>query len=72
MLNKIVSSDRDLVGVILFGTKKTSNVLNVPHVFVLQNLEELNAEKIKQLLTMLKRKLLLCLFQSQQIENSSV
>jgi len=69
MLNKIVSSDRDLVGVILFGTHKTSNALNVPHVVVLQDLEELNAEKIKQLLTMLKRKLLLCLFQRQQIEN---
>ena len=69
MLNKIVSSDRDLVGVILFGTNKTSNTLNVQHVVVLQDLEELNAEKIKQLLTMLKRKLVMCLFQSQQIEN---
>lgn len=66
MLNKIVSSDRDLVGVILFGT---NNTLNVQHVVVLQDLEELNAEKIKQLLTMLKRKLVMCLFQSQQIEN---
>uniref|UniRef100_A0A2Z5TRK7 ATP-dependent DNA helicase 2 subunit 1 n=1 Tax=Reticulitermes speratus TaxID=60591 RepID=A0A2Z5TRK7_9NEOP len=55
MLNKIVSSDRDLVGVILFGTNKTSNVLNVPHVVVLQELQELNAEKIKQLLNMLKQ-----------------
>jgi ATP-dependent DNA helicase 2 subunit 1 len=68
MLNKIVSSDRDLVGVILFGTNKTSNVLNVPHVVVLQELQELNAEKIKQLLNMLKRKLL-CLLQCQQKEN---
>jgi len=65
MLNKIVSSDRDLVGVILFGTNKTINALNVQHVFVLQDLQELNAEKIKELMTMLKRKLLLCLFQSQ-------
>jgi len=69
MLNKIVSSDRDLVGVILFGTNKTSNNLNVQNVVVLQDLEELNAEKIKQLLTMLKSKLVLCLFQIQQIEN---
>jgi ATP-dependent DNA helicase 2 subunit 1 len=65
MLNKIVSSDRDLVGVILFGTNKTSNVLNVQHVSVLQDLQELNAEKIKHLLTMLKRKLL-SLFQRQR------
>ena len=47
MLNKIVSSDRDLVGVILFGTNKTINALNVQHVFVLQDLQELNAEKLK-------------------------
>jgi ATP-dependent DNA helicase 2 subunit 1 len=70
MLNKIVSSDRDLVGVILFGTNKTSNALNVPHVVVLQDLQEMNAEKIKQLLTMLKRKLL-CLFKCQQKENET-
>ena len=69
MLNRIVSSDGDLVGVILFGTNETSNTLNVQHVFVLQDLDLLNAEKIKELLTMLKRKLVLCLFQRQQIEN---
>jgi Ku70/Ku80 N-terminal alpha/beta domain. len=68
MLNKIVSSDRDLVGVILFGTNKTINGLNVQHMVVLQDLEELSAEKIKQLLTMLERKLL-GLFQCPQKEN---
>jgi ATP-dependent DNA helicase 2 subunit 1 len=57
MLNKIVSSERDMVGVILFGTNKTSNALNVPHVAVLQDLEQPNADKIKQLETMLKCKL---------------
>lgn len=57
MLNKIVSSEQDMVGVILFGTDKTSNALNVPHVTVLQDLEQPNADKIKQLENMLKRKL---------------
>lgn len=56
MLNKIVSSERDVVGVILFGTDKTSNALNVPHVTVLQDLEQPNADKIKQLEKMLKSK----------------
>jgi hypothetical protein len=46
-----------MVGVILFGTDKTSNALNVPHVAVLQDLEQLNADKIKQLEKMLKCKL---------------
>jgi ATP-dependent DNA helicase 2 subunit 1 len=57
MLNKIVSSEGDMVGVILFGTNKTSNALNVPHVAVLQELEQPNADKIKQLENILKRKL---------------
>lgn len=57
MLNKIVSSEQDMVGVILFGTDKTSNALNVPHVAVLQDLEQPNADKIKQLENMLKCKL---------------
>lgn len=58
MLNKIISSDRDLMGVILFGTNKTDNALNVPHIAVLQNLQQPNADNIKQLETMLKCKFL--------------
>lgn len=54
MLNKIVSSEQDMVGVILFGTDKTSNALNVPHLAVLQGLEQPNADKVKQLENMLK------------------
>jgi ATP-dependent DNA helicase 2 subunit 1 len=69
MLNTIVSSDRDTIGVILFGTNKTSNVLNVPHVSVLQDLQQPNADKIKQLETMLKRKFL-CSFRYQHTETS--
>jgi hypothetical protein len=68
MLNKIVSSERDMIGVILFGTDKTSNALNVPHVAVLQDLEQPNAEKIKQLENMLKCKLQ-CPFYHQHTEN---
>lgn len=58
MLNTIISSDQDMIGIILFGTNKTSNVLNVPHIAVLQDLQQPNADKIKQLETMLKRKIL--------------
>jgi hypothetical protein len=66
MLNMITSSDRDMIGMILFGTNKTSNVLNVPHIAVLQDLEQPNASKIKQLETILKRKFL-CSFHYQHI-----
>ncbi|XP_069690270.1 X-ray repair cross-complementing protein 6 [Periplaneta americana] len=55
MLNKIVSSERDLMGVVLFGTDKTTNKLDVPHIYVLQDLQQPGADKIKQLETILNR-----------------
>nr|CAD7257666.1 unnamed protein product [Timema shepardi] len=53
MLNKIISSEHDLVGVVLFGTGKTDNHLNVPHISTLQDLSEPSPDKIKQLESML-------------------
>nr|CAD7398661.1 unnamed protein product [Timema cristinae] len=49
MLNKIISSEHDLVGVVLFGTGMTDNHLNVPHISTLQDLAEPSPDKIKQL-----------------------
>lgn len=49
MLNKITSSPKDLVGVILFGTDKDSNPNRFKNVFVLQELESPGAETVLKL-----------------------
>ncbi|XP_077559664.1 inverted repeat-binding protein isoform X1 [Haemaphysalis longicornis] len=49
MLNKITSSPRDLVGVVLFGTEKDSNPNRFKNVFVLQDLESPGAESVLKL-----------------------
>ncbi|XP_063226610.1 X-ray repair cross-complementing protein 6 isoform X1 [Bacillus rossius redtenbacheri] len=54
MLNKIIGSEQDLVGAVLFGTAKTQNVISVPHVSTLQELEKPSAQKLKQLGEMLE------------------
>ncbi|KAJ9573651.1 hypothetical protein L9F63_008992 [Diploptera punctata] len=54
MMNKIISSEKDLIGVIFFGTDKKDNKLNVPHITVLQDVLQPSAEKIKQLENLLK------------------
>ena len=36
LLNKVFSSDKDLVGVVLFGTDKTSNTADFKHIYVMQ------------------------------------
>jgi hypothetical protein len=56
-----------MIGVILFGTNKTSNVLNVPHIAVLQDVQQPNADKIKQLETILKSKFLCSFHYSTEI-----
>ncbi|KAG0331408.1 X-ray repair cross-complementing protein 6, partial [Podila humilis] len=49
LLNKIISSDSDLVGVVLYGTAKSENSNNFSNIYVLQDLEAPNVHKIKQL-----------------------
>lgn len=39
MKNKIITNDNDKIGVVLYGTNKTSNSLFLPHVYVLQKLD---------------------------------
>jgi ATP-dependent DNA helicase 2 subunit 1 len=36
LLNKIISSEKDLVGVVLYGTAKSQNKSDFKHVYVLQ------------------------------------
>lgn len=49
LLEKIVSSDKDLVGIVLYGTEKKQNPGNFNHVFVLQDLSMPDAKRIKEL-----------------------
>ena len=36
LLNKVFSSDKDLVGVVLFGTQTTSNPADFKHIYIMQ------------------------------------
>lgn len=47
--NKIISSDRDLVGVIFFGTDKEKNSGNFKHIYTLQELDQPCAARILEL-----------------------
>ncbi|CAG0884455.1 unnamed protein product [Darwinula stevensoni] len=48
LMNKIISSDSDLVGVVLFGTEKSKNIYNFEHVLVLVDLSCPSADSIKK------------------------
>ena len=54
LMSKIISSDKDLVGVILFGTGKTNNSSDFPNVYDLQCLDMPGADRILQLEEMMK------------------
>ncbi|CAG2053768.1 unnamed protein product [Timema podura] len=71
MLNKIISSEHDLVGVVLFGTGKTDNHLNVPHISTLQDLAEPSPDKIKQLENMLNCKSNYCHWTTSKVKLTS-
>ena len=49
LMSKIISSDKDLVGVILFGTEKSQNSSDFPNVYDLQALDMPDADRILQL-----------------------
>ncbi|XP_023217174.1 ATP-dependent DNA helicase 2 subunit 1-like [Centruroides sculpturatus] len=51
--NKIISSEKDLVSVILFGTDKSKNSLDFKHIYVFQELEQPGAEKVIQMKNLL-------------------
>ncbi|KAF9412012.1 X-ray repair cross-complementing protein 6 [Podila epigama] len=48
-LNKIISSESDLVGVVLYGTQVSKNPNNFEHIYVLQDLDAPDVQKIQQL-----------------------
>ncbi|KAF8979016.1 X-ray repair cross-complementing protein 6 [Entomortierella lignicola] len=56
-LNKIISSDSDLVGVVLYGTDKSRNTNNFANIYVLQDLEVPDVNKILQLESIDERKI---------------
>ncbi|XP_067003694.2 X-ray repair cross-complementing protein 6 [Anabrus simplex] len=53
MLNKIIGSAKDLIGVVLFGTDKSDSP-DMKHITVLQEFSQPSSEKIQQLEKMLK------------------
>lgn len=47
MKSKIITSDSDKIGIVLYGCAATQNPLNFPHIFVLQSLDSTDAQIIK-------------------------
>ncbi|ETE68597.1 X-ray repair cross-complementing protein 6, partial [Ophiophagus hannah] len=47
--NKIISQERDLVGVVFYGTEQHNNEMNYKHIYVLQNLNNPGAKQVLEL-----------------------
>ncbi|KAH0616841.1 hypothetical protein JD844_028265 [Phrynosoma platyrhinos] len=47
--NKIISHDRDLVGVVFYGTEQHKNSVDFKHVYVLQDLDNPGAKRVLEL-----------------------
>lgn len=56
MMRKIISSDQDLSAVVLYNTKELKNNIDVPNIYILQELERPGAEKILQLEELIESK----------------
>eukprot|EP00794_Sanderia_malayensis_P005227 gene5227-5884_t len=54
LMSKIISSDKDLVAIVFFGTEKFSNTNNFKHVYIYQDLDMPDADRIKNLETLMK------------------
>jgi ATP-dependent DNA helicase 2 subunit 1 len=50
--SKIISNDRDLSGIILYGTEKNHNTFDFKHIYILHDLAQPSAERIMQLETL--------------------
>ncbi|XP_045410758.1 X-ray repair cross-complementing protein 6 isoform X1 [Lemur catta] len=48
-INKIISSDRDLLAVVFYGTKEDKNSVNFKNIYVLQELDNPGAKRILEL-----------------------
>lgn len=53
--SKIISNDKDLSGVILYGTEKHKNAFDFKHIYILQELAQPSAERIIQLENLSKK-----------------
>ncbi|KAK6972484.1 X-ray repair cross-complementing protein 5 [Biomphalaria glabrata] len=49
MQNKIISSERDLIGTVFFGTEKKDNPHDFNHIYIYQSLEQPGAQRILDL-----------------------
>ncbi|XP_032973130.1 X-ray repair cross-complementing protein 6 isoform X2 [Rhinolophus ferrumequinum] len=47
--NKIISSDHDLLAVVFYGTKKDKNSVNFKNIYVLQELDNPGAKRVREL-----------------------
>lgn len=47
--NKIISSDKDLVGIVFFGTEKSKNPNDFKHIYIYQELDQPGAPRILEL-----------------------
>ncbi|CAG2194364.1 G22P1 [Mytilus edulis] len=52
--NKIISSDKDLIGVVFFGTDKAKNTSDFKHIYIYQELDQPGAPRILELEDMLE------------------
>ncbi|KAL5006717.1 hypothetical protein ScPMuIL_015523 [Solemya velum] len=52
--NKIISSDKDLMGVVFFGTEKFENPSEFKHIYIYQKLDQPGAERILDLEEMME------------------
>jgi ATP-dependent DNA helicase 2 subunit 1 len=50
--SKIISNDKDLSGIILYGTEKHRNAFDFKHIYILQELGQPSAERIIELETL--------------------
>ena len=55
LMSKIISSDKDLIGIIFFGTGKFKNSSDFLHVYNFQDLDMPDANRIKEIETMQQR-----------------
>lgn len=53
--SKIVSNDKDLSGIILYGTEKHKNAFDFKHIYILHDVAQPSAERIIQLETLSKK-----------------
>lgn len=51
--DKIIASEGDNLGIIFYNTASTANHMNFPNLFVYQDLAESDAERVKQLQTLI-------------------